>query len=147
MRTKRDAATLTGALALAASLVLSACDQTPPPPPPKGAVPVGVVTVETQKISVTSELPGRTMPFKIAEVRPQINGIVLQRLFREGADVKAGETLYQIDPAVYRAVLDSAEAAPAQTFTPHYPSSAGQEGFEHSPITSTPLSESQRVTW
>jgi membrane fusion protein (multidrug efflux system) len=114
IKTKRNVAPLTSGLVLAVSLVLGACDQTPPPPPPKGAAPVGVITVKTQKISVTSELPGRTQPFKIAEVRPQINGIVEQRLFREGADVKAGETLYQIDPAVYRAALDSALASLAK---------------------------------
>jgi multidrug efflux pump subunit AcrA (membrane-fusion protein) len=104
-------------LLLAASLsvaALAACEKPQTAAPKPGPVPVGVVTVRSQKISVTSELPGRTSPYKIAEVRPQINGIVQQRLFREGADVKAGETLYQIDPAVYQAALDSASASLAK---------------------------------
>jgi membrane fusion protein, multidrug efflux system len=97
--------------ALLSLILLAGCEQPPAAPPSKGAVPVGVVTVATQKVSVTSELAGRTSPFKIAEIRPQINGIIEQRLFREGADVKSGEVLYQIDPSLYRAALDNAEAA------------------------------------
>jgi len=97
-------------LVLALSLALPGCDNPQAGGPQKGPAPVGVVIVKAQKISITSELPGRTSPYKIAEVRPQINGIVQQRLFREGADVKAGETLYQIDPALYKAGYDSAQA-------------------------------------
>lgn len=113
MRT-HNTAYLSGGLALLLVLALVACEKPQAAPPPPGVVPVGVVTVKSQKISVTSELPGRTSAYKIAEVRPQINGIIQQRLFREGTDVKAGETLYQIDPAVYKAALDSAQASLAK---------------------------------
>lgn len=78
----------------------------PAAPPPQ----VGVVTLKTQPFTLTSELPGRTSAFRVAEVRPQVNGIILKRLFKEGADVKAGQQLYQIDPAVDEATLKSAEA-------------------------------------
>ena len=71
---------------------------------------MGVVVVQAQNISVTAELPGRTSPYQIAEVRPQVGGIVQRRLFREGADVKARETLYQINPATYKATYESAQA-------------------------------------
>ena len=60
---------------------------------------------------LTTELPGRTSPFRVAEVRPQVNGIVQKRLYTEGGDVKAGQQLYQIDPALYQATLDSQKAA------------------------------------
>ena len=79
--------------------------------PPRGPVEVGVVTLRPEKVTLTTELPGRTSPYLVAEVRPQVNGIVQQRRFEEGADVKAGEVLYQIDPAQYQAALDQAVAA------------------------------------
>ena len=60
-------------------------------------------------------LPGRTNAFRIAEVRPQVNGIILKRLFEEGSDVKAGQQLYQIDPATYEADYQSAQANLAST--------------------------------
>jgi membrane fusion protein (multidrug efflux system) len=62
-------------------------------------------------VSLTTELPGRTSPYRIAEIRPQVNGLILKRLFTEGSDVKAGQELYQIDPAPFQAALDSAKAA------------------------------------
>ncbi len=74
------------------------------------AVEVGVEIVTPQKVVYTTELAGRTSAFQIAEVRPQVSGIIQKRLFKEGADVKAGEMLYQIDPATYQANLDSAKA-------------------------------------
>lgn len=97
-------------LALLFALVLSACGKSPPPPPPKGPAQVGVVTVTTQKVAVTADLSGRTSAYQIAEVRPQVGGLVQKRLFREGADVKAGQVLYQIDPASYQAIYHSAQA-------------------------------------
>ncbi|UEM20331.1 efflux RND transporter periplasmic adaptor subunit [Skermanella mucosa] len=71
---------------------------------------VGVVTLQPQSVDVTTELPGRTTAARLAEVRPQVNGIILKRLFEEGAEVEAGQQLYQIDPAPYQASLDTAKA-------------------------------------
>lgn len=83
--------------------------------PPAGGPPeVEVVTLATQSVSVTTELPGRTTAYRIAEVRPQVSGIILKRHFEEGSEVKAGQLLYKIDPAVYQAVYDSARAALAR---------------------------------
>lgn len=79
----------------------------PQAPPPE----VAVVVVEPQSVAIMTELSGRTAPWLIAEVRPQVGGIIQQRLFEEGGVVKAGQTLYQIDPASYRAAYDSARAA------------------------------------
>lgn len=72
---------------------------------------VGVVTVAQEAVALQTELPGRVSPVRVAQVRARISGVVLKRLFREGSDVKAGELLYQIDPAPYRAALDSAQAS------------------------------------
>lgn len=80
------------------------------PPPPE----VGVVTVAPRTVSLQSDLPGRVSALLVAEVRPQIGGIVLSRDFREGSDVRAGQTLYQIDPAPYRAAFGSAQAVLAK---------------------------------
>lgn len=100
------------ALAVAAASLLSACGSPPGgPPPPEGTPEMGVVTVATRPVTLTTELPGRTLPYLIADVRPQVNGIIQVRKFREGGEVKAGETLYQIDPSTYRATYDSNVAA------------------------------------
>lgn len=72
---------------------------------------VAIITVQPQKIMETTELPGRTSAFRIAEIRPQVNGLIQKRLFREGSEVKAGQVLYQIDPAPFKAALDNARAA------------------------------------
>jgi membrane fusion protein (multidrug efflux system) len=72
------------------------------------------VTIQPQRVTLTSELSGRTSPYLIAEVRPQVNGIIQKRVFTEGSDVKAGQILYQIDPATYQAAFDSAKAAQAR---------------------------------
>jgi membrane fusion protein (multidrug efflux system) len=72
---------------------------------------VGVISVTPQKVALTTELPGRTSPYRIAEIRPQVNGLILKRLFTEGGDVKANQVLYQIDPAPFQAALDNAKAA------------------------------------
>ncbi|UEG61794.1 efflux RND transporter periplasmic adaptor subunit [Stutzerimonas chloritidismutans] len=75
---------------------------------------VGVMTLQPQTQRLTSELPGRTKAWLSAEIRPQVGGIVQQRLFTEGAQVKAGEVLYVIDPASYQAALDQARATTAE---------------------------------
>jgi membrane fusion protein, multidrug efflux system len=72
---------------------------------------VAVISVTTQKITLTTELPGRTSAYRIAEIRPQVNGLILKRLFTEGQEVKAGQLLYQIDPAPFQSALDNARAA------------------------------------
>lgn len=70
---------------------------------------VGVVTLKARSLTITTELPGRTRPYRVAEVRPQVSGIILKRQFVEGSDVKAGQSLYQIDPATYQAAYNSAQ--------------------------------------
>lgn len=76
-------------------------------PPPE----VGVVVVAPQSVALQTELPGRVSPVRVAQVRARVNGVVLKRLFQEGSEVKAGQTLYRIDAAIYQAAVDSAEAA------------------------------------
>ncbi len=83
-------------------------------PHPKGPPEVAVITLAPQPVSIITELPGRTVPYRIAEVRPQVSGVVLKRLFIEGGPVKAGQQLYQIDPAPFQASLESAQAALAR---------------------------------
>lgn len=78
------------------------------------AVEVGVVTIQPQPVTLTRELPGRTSAFRVAEVRARVNGIVLKRKFTEGTDVKEGQVLFEIDPAPYKAALDSASAQVAR---------------------------------
>ncbi len=82
----------------------------PPGPPPE----VSVLTLQAQRVALTTELPGRVAASLTAEVRPQVGGIIRERLFTEGADVKAGEQLYQIDPSSYQAAHDGAKAALAK---------------------------------
>ena len=92
-------------------LALCSCQEVKPPAPP--APPpqdVGFVTLQPQRVTLVTELPGRTAPFRIADVRPQVNGVLQKRFFVEGATVQAGEQLYQIDPAPYQAAYDSAQA-------------------------------------
>ncbi len=70
---------------------------------------VGIVTLKSAPLQITTELPGRTSAYRIAEVRPQVSGIILKRNFVEGSDIQAGVSLYQIDPATYQASYDSAK--------------------------------------
>jgi len=98
-------------LVLLSALLLAACGKTEPGAAAAAAAPaVTVVTVQPESVPVTAELPGRTSPYLVAELRPQVSGIVKQRLFKEGSDVKAGQVLYRIDPATYQAAYDSAQA-------------------------------------
>lgn len=115
MSTRKNFAVTTAAGMLIASLLLAGCKpQNAGQKPPSGPPEVGVVTIQPQRAALTSELPGRTAPHLIAEVRPQVEGIIQKRLFTEGTDVKAGQILYQIDPATYQAAYDSARAAQAK---------------------------------
>mgnify|MGYP001762515830 FL=1 len=100
-------------LALLASGLLAGCGDKDGAQQAMGEMPpaaVDVVTLHTAPLQLLSELTGRTAPLRVAEVRPQVNGIILKRLFTEGSDVKAGQLLYQIDPAVYQAEVASAKA-------------------------------------
>lgn len=100
---------------LFAGLMLTACqEEAAPPMGPRGPVEVEVMTVRNQEINLETELPGRTTAYRVAEVRPQVNGIIQKRDFVEGSDVEAGQLLYQIDPATYQAQYDSAKASLAK---------------------------------
>jgi membrane fusion protein (multidrug efflux system) len=94
--------------ALLAALALSACGGKPPQRP-QVTPEAGFVVVKPQAAPLTTELPGRTSPLAISEVRPQVNGIVQARLFTEGSNVRKGQVLYRIDPAPYRAAVDQAK--------------------------------------
>lgn len=97
-------------LFLAVSLGLGACGARQGPGAPPPAPEVGIVTMAPQTVDLSTELSGRTAAYRIAEVRPQVAGIVQRRLFTEGAEVSAGQTLYQIDSGPYRAAAARAEA-------------------------------------
>lgn len=99
--------------ALIGCLMLTGCQkQTAAEGKMQSAAPeVGVEIIQPQRVPIVSELPGRTSAFLVAEVRPQVGGIIQKRLFKEGSDVKANDVLYQIDPATYQAALNSAKAA------------------------------------
>ena len=101
---------------VATALVACSKPAAPPAAPPQA---VTVVTLRPEPLTLTRELPGRTTPFLVAEVRPQVTGIVQSRLFTEGGRVEAGEPLYQLDDATYRAETDSARAALARAEAAH----------------------------
>ncbi|MFJ5428062.1 efflux RND transporter periplasmic adaptor subunit [Pectobacterium actinidiae] len=105
-QTKRLPVMLTSAVAC---LMLVACKEEPTPAAPT-STEVVVEEVKTQSLALASEFPGRTVAFQSSQVRPQIGGILKQRLFTEGADVKSGQVLYKVDPAPYEAALESAQA-------------------------------------
>ena len=99
-------------LCMLLSLALFACeDGGRAAPGASGLREVAVVTLRPRREVYTTELAGRIASFQVAEVRPQVSGILQKRLFTEGSDVRAGQALYQIDPATYEAALESAEAA------------------------------------
>ncbi len=93
-----------------AVLALAGCGPAKPASPKSATPEVTVVTIKRTSVPVSVELPGRTSAYLIAQVRARVDGIVQKRSFEEGADVKANQTLYRIDPAQYRAALNSAEA-------------------------------------
>jgi membrane fusion protein, multidrug efflux system len=95
---------------LALAILLGGCDRGPgmqSPPVPE----VATVTIAPQQVELSTELPGRTSAYLVAEIRPQVNGIIKKRLFQEGSDVKAGQLLYQIDPAPFQVAHESAKAS------------------------------------
>ncbi len=104
------------ALSITAAAVLTACGQADAQagPPAQGPAPVGVITLQPQRVTLNTELAGRTVATQTAEVRPQVTGLIKTRAFTEGSDVKPGQILYQIDPASYQAALDSAKASLAK---------------------------------
>jgi membrane fusion protein, multidrug efflux system len=103
---------LFAAMAIAFGFGVTACDKKTNAEASHHDAPpeVGVVLVRAQNVALSTELPGRTSAYQVAEVRPQVSGIIQRRLFTEGADVKAGEVLYQIDPDTYQAVYSGAKA-------------------------------------
>lgn len=114
MQTTRRAKLIATGGILIAGLMAASCSKPPQAAPPSGPPEVGVVTVQPQRVALTTELSGRTSPLLIAEVRPQVGGIIQKRLFTEGSDVKAGQILYQIDPSAYQAAFASARASEAR---------------------------------
>ncbi|MFG1173505.1 efflux RND transporter periplasmic adaptor subunit [Erwiniaceae bacterium CAU 1747] len=96
-------------LPLCLVFMLAACDRGTTDSPVK-PIAVGVITMKSQPVTLFTQLPGRTTAVRTAEVRPQVSGIILKRLFVEGSEVKAGQPLYLIDPASYQATYDRALA-------------------------------------
>jgi len=97
-------------IAALSAMLMAGCSKKSSGPPP-GPPEVGIVTLAPERVVLTTELPGRTAAYLVAEVRPQVSGLLLERKFEEGADVRDGDLLYQIDPAPYRAAVTQAEAA------------------------------------
>ena len=115
MNKNRGLTPLAAVLMLSGSFLLAGCDNKEQAQAGQQQAPeVGVVTLKSAPLKMTTELPGRTSAFRIAEVRPQVSGIILKRNFVEGSDIKAGESLYQIDPATYQAAWNSAKAELSQ---------------------------------
>ena len=104
-------ATLLGACGAKDAAPAAGSAGAPSGPPP---ATVGVVTVANETVALQTELPGRVSAVRVAQVRARVNGVVLKRLFREGSEVRAGQQLFQIDSAIYRAALDSAQASVAK---------------------------------
>lgn len=126
---------------IASLAIFSACsdnqsaEQMAAPPP----TPVGVVELTAEPLTVTTELPGRTLAYRIAEIRPRINGVVEQRLYQEGGDVEAGQILYQIEDNSYRAAFAAAQANVASADSAVELARLRRDRLE-------PLLESQRVS-
>ncbi|MFW0697203.1 efflux RND transporter periplasmic adaptor subunit [Pantoea sp. R13S299] len=105
----RGLSPLAAVLMLSGSFLLTGCDNNKSQQAAQQPPAVGVVTLKTEPLKISTELPGRTSAYRVAEVRPQVSGIILKRNFIEGSDIKAGQSLYQIDPATYQASYDSAK--------------------------------------
>lgn len=96
--------------ALLIGVSLSGCHAAPKAPPPPAPPAVSIITIEPGPVPLQADLPGRTSPLQVSDVRPQVSGIIQARLFVEGTNVHAGQVLYRIDPAPYRALYDQARA-------------------------------------
>ncbi|QXE91790.1 efflux RND transporter periplasmic adaptor subunit [Geomonas subterranea] len=130
MQIKYRAQLVSVVVVLSGSLLLAGCGKKQQAGgPPMGPPEVGVVEVKPERVALTTELPGRTSPYLIAEVRPQVSGIILKRVFTEGSDVKAGQVLYQIDPATYQAAYASAKASEARAEANVLPARLKEERF------------------
>lgn len=116
-RPLRPAAGLSATVFFTVLVLLSACQPatTQQAAAAPAAVEVAVVQLQPQAVTLNTELPGRTVAFQKAQIRPQVSGIILSRNFIEGGEVKAGDTLYQIDPAQYQSTVNSAKAQLAKT--------------------------------
>lgn len=131
MQSKFRVTFLASAVLLLCGLVIPGCGKKAPAnKPPSGPPEVGVITVQPQRVAVTTELPGRTSASLVAEVRPQVSGIIQKRVFTEGSDVKAGQLLYQIDPATYQAAYASAKAAEARAEANLIPARLKEERYK-----------------
>jgi len=108
MKNNNKAGLMAAAGVLVVGLILGGCGQktTKAPQTPE----VAVVTIQTKPVAITTDLTGRTSANLVAEVRPQVSGVIQKRLFTEGSDVRAGQVLFQIDPALYQAALARSEA-------------------------------------
>ena len=109
MKKNRGLTPLAVVLMLSGSLALTGCDDKPAQQGAQQMPEVGIVTLKSAPLQITTELPGRTSAYRVAEVRPQVSGIILKRNFTEGSDIQAGVSLYQIDPATYQATYESAK--------------------------------------
>ncbi|CDH21918.1 efflux RND transporter periplasmic adaptor subunit [Xenorhabdus bovienii] len=113
MRKNRGVLPLATLLVLSGSFILSGCNDnknSQQGAAGEHASEVGIVTLKAEPLTVITELPGRTSAYRVAEVRPQVSGIILKRNYKEGSDIAAGESLYQIDPATYQADYNKALA-------------------------------------
>lgn len=111
MNKSRGLAPLAAILIFSGSFTLAGCDENKAGQAGQNQAPeVDVVTIKSEPLKITNELSGRTTAFRIAEIRPQVSGIILKRNFKEGSDIKAGASLYQIDPATYQAEYDNAKS-------------------------------------
>ncbi|WP_340616300.1 efflux RND transporter periplasmic adaptor subunit [Xenorhabdus entomophaga] len=117
MRKNRGVLPLAILLVLSGSFILSGCNDnqnTQQGTTGQHVPEVGIVTLKAEPLTVIAELPGRTTAYRVAEVRPQVSGIILKRNYKEGSDITAGESLYQIDPATYQAEYNKAKASLAR---------------------------------
>ena len=110
-RTRTGSKPFQWGLLLVALFILTACDQKQQAPPQRPMPQVSFITVQPGEVQLSTQLPGRTSAFRVAEIRPQVSGLIQTRLFTEGSEVKAGQVLYQIDASPFKAALNNAKAA------------------------------------